>query len=56
MEGSTPEALSVRGRYISRKKDKPSSVRSKSRGKSRSRSTSPGQLTRRCWTCVNPGH
>ena len=40
MEGSTPEALSVRGQSISRKKGKPSSGKSKSRGKLRSRSTS----------------
>ena len=26
------------------------------RGKSRSRSTSLAQLTRRCWICGNPGH
>ena len=42
MDGSTPEALSLRGRSVNRKKGKPSSERSKSRGKSRSRSTPPG--------------
>ena len=33
MEGTTPEALSVRGQFVSKKKGKPSSGRSKSRGK-----------------------
>lgn len=56
MEGSTPEELLVRGQFISRNKGKPSSVRSKLGGKSRSRLTSPGQSTRRCWTCGNPGN
>ena len=37
MEGSTPKVLSMRGQSISRKKGNPSSGRSKSRGKSRSR-------------------
>ena len=35
MEGSTPEELSLRGRYVSKKKGKPSSGRYKSRGKLR---------------------
>ena len=56
MEGWTPEELSVRGRSLRRKKGKPSSGRSKLRGKSRSRLTSPSQSTRRCWTCRNTGH
>ena len=56
MEGSTVEALSLRGRSISRKKGKPSSGRSKSRGKSRLRSMSLVHSTRRCWTCRNPRH
>ena len=48
MEGLTLEALSVRGRSVNKKKGKPSSGRSKSRGKLRSRSTSP--------TCGKPIH
>ena len=56
MEGLTLETLSVRGQSISRNKGKPFSGRSKLRGKSRSRSKSPGQLTRRCWTCGKPRH
>ena len=51
MEGSTPEELLVRGRSIRKKKGRPSSGRSKSRGNSKWRSTSPAQLTRRCWEC-----
>ena len=46
MEGSTPEALSVRGQSININKSKPSSGRSRSRGKSRSRSTSLVQSMR----------
>ena len=41
MEGSTPKALLVRVRSISKKKRKPSIGKSKSRGKSRSRLMSP---------------
>jgi hypothetical protein len=52
MEGSNPEALLMRDQSVSGKKGKPSSGRSKSR----SRSTSLVQLTRRCWTCGKPGH
>ena len=53
-KGLTPEAPSVRGRPIIKNKGKHFSGRSKSRGKSRSRSTSLVQSTRRFWTCVNP--
>jgi hypothetical protein len=52
IEGSTPEAFSMRGRSVSRKKGKPFSGRSRSR----SRSMSLVQSTRRCWTCGKPGH
>ena len=56
MEGFILEALLVRGRFVSRKKGKPSSGRSKSRGMLSSRSTTLGQSKRRCWTCRKLGH
>lgn len=56
MEESTTKALSMRGRFVSRKKGKPLSGRSQLRGKSRTRSMSPGQSMRRCWTYGKHGH
>ena len=56
MEELTLEALSLRGRSIGKKKGKPSSGRSKSRGKSKLRSTPPVQSTRKCWECGKPGN
>ena len=56
MEGLTLEAFLVRGQSIGRKKGKPSSGRSKSRGKSKLRSMSPAQSGRKCWECGNTRH
>ena len=56
MEGSTFKTLLVRGRSISRKKGKTSSGRYKSRGKSRLRSTSLGQSTRKRFMVGKTGH
>lgn len=50
-EGSTHNALIVRGRPIDKGKGKSSSRRKKSRGKSKSRSKSPDKSRRRCWGC-----
>jgi hypothetical protein len=47
MEGSTKDALVVRGRLVDKDKDKFSGKKSKSKG----RSKSPVQSTRRCWKC-----
>jgi hypothetical protein len=52
MEGLTKEALRVRGRLVDKGKEKFSSRNLKSRGKSKS----PVQLTRRCWKCSKVGH
>jgi hypothetical protein len=52
MEGSTKDALVVRGRPINRDKGKFSGRKSKSKGRSKSLI----QLTRRCWKCGKVGH
>jgi hypothetical protein len=52
MEGSTKDALVVRGRLIDRDKGIFSSRNFKSKG----RSKSPVQSTRRCWKCGKDGH
>lgn len=48
MEGSSIEALLVRGQDVSSNKGRLASARSKSRGKSRLRLTSLSQSMRRC--------
>jgi hypothetical protein len=52
MEGSTKDALMVRGRLIDRDKGKFSGRKSKLKG----RSKSPVQSMRRCWKCGKVGH
>jgi hypothetical protein len=52
MEGLTKDALVVRGRPLDRDKDKLSCRNSKSKG----RSKSPTQSTRRCRKCGKVGH
>jgi hypothetical protein len=52
MEGSTEDDLVVRGRPVERDKGKLSSINSKSKG----RSKSPVQSTRRCWKCGKDGN
>ena len=52
MEGQNGDALSVRGRSQNINKNKVSSGRSKSRG----RSKSPGKPIKVCWKCRKEGH
>jgi hypothetical protein len=52
MEGSTKDALVVRGRPVDRDKGKLSNRNSKSKGRSKSHV----QSTRRCWKCGKFGH
>ena len=52
MEGQNGDALSVRGRSQNRKKNKVSSGRSKSIG----RSKSPGKPLKVCWKCGKEWH
>jgi hypothetical protein len=52
MEGSTKDALMVRGRPIDRGKGKFSGRKTKSKG----RSKSPIQSMRKCWKCGKVGH
>ena len=52
MEGQNGDALSVRGRSQNRNKNKVSSGRYKSRG----RSKSPGKFVKVCWKCGKEGH
>jgi hypothetical protein len=52
MEGSTKDALMVRGRSVDKDKGKLSSRKSKSKG----RSKSPVQSMRICWKCGKLGH
>lgn len=56
MEGSTHDALMVRGRLVKKVKGISSNAISKSRGRSKSRSKSPFQLTRKCWKCGKERH
>jgi hypothetical protein len=52
MEGSTKDALVVRGRLIDSDKGKLSGRNSKSKG----RSKASVESTRRCWKCSKDGH
>jgi hypothetical protein len=52
IEGSTKDALMVRGRPFERDKGKFSSIKSKSKGRSKYHV----QPTRRCWKCGKDGH
>jgi hypothetical protein len=52
MEGSTKDALVVRGRPVDRDKGKFSDRKSKSKGRSKSHV----QSTRRCWKCSKARH
>jgi hypothetical protein len=53
MEGSTKDALVVRGRPIDREKEKFSSRKSKSKGRYKSQVQSK---IRRCWKCCKVGN